>query len=284
MVGELSSRRDGRFLEAVFESLPAHVVVVDAMGTISFATARGAAFLGTTVDELVGRSVLDLVTHDTAWAYAAGLALATDYPDLTLGPLRVELVGGDGSIKTADLWARNELDDPVVAGIVCLLTEETAAMGLAEAMASVAEGAPFLTVAAQALSAMAGHPVVAPAALVHPAGDGTWTTLVDTGVPNSLAALPDDGPWKVAAQTGIRQLHDVEDLPPAVAEGARAAGFHAAWCEPVPPGTVPAEHVLVVWRHRPGNPSPNQVRSTFQAASILGLAMASASVTAQPPA
>ncbi len=278
------NRRDGRFLEAVFESLPAHVVVVDAMGTICFATTRGAEFMGTTVDELEGRSVLDLVTHDTAWAYAAALAMATDYPDLTLGPLRVELVDGDGTVRTADLWARNELDDPVVAGIVCVLTEETAAMGLAEAMSSVAEGAPFLTVTAQVLSAMAGHPVVAPAALLHPAGDGTWTTLVDTGVPATLATLPGDGPWQVAAHTGVRQLHDVDDLPAGVAEAARAAGFHAVWFEPVPPGMVPAEHVLVVWRHRVGNPSPNQVRSTFQAASILGMAMRSATLAAHTSA
>ena len=101
------------------------------------------------------------MAEETAWAYAAAVAMAGDHPDVVMGPMRVTIVVGDGRVKAADLWATNRLDDPVVKGIVCLLTPETTAVGLADAVNAVANDADLPTVAARVVRAMQGHPTVA---------------------------------------------------------------------------------------------------------------------------
>jgi hypothetical protein len=258
---------------------------------------------------------LDFVDDQTAWAYAAAVAMATDYPSTSMGPLRVTFIGDHGT-RSADLWATNHLDDPAIEGIVCLLTEETAAVGLGEAIESVAVGSDLATVTARVTRAMRGQPVSAHAAVVRRGDDG-FTVIADGGftvvaddapkpatdlaggdppsddpdhriitapagdlLPGRSPRLPaallaDDRPWRDAVTTGIRVLHaTLDDLRPDVQAAARAAGFAALWVEPVRPlGEQPADAALVLWRSRPGPPSPNQLNSIHQAAGILTVAV-----------
>lgn len=256
---------------SLLEALPSSVVVVDGVGTLLFVTEAAARIVGRSPSELEGHSVLEFVTPDFAWAYASAVAMAGDYRDVTMGPLRVEFVRPDDSIVSAVLWAENRLDDPEIGGIVCVLTQETVAMGLTEAVTAVAATEPVERVALLVAQAMTGAPVQSDAVVVVP-NDHDWHPLVDTALDPRLCGADPDGPWEVCAHTGIRALHPTLDtLPTAVADAAAAAGYAACWAEPVatPDGRVRA--VVVIWRHRPGGPSPNQVTSVFQAASILAL-------------
>lgn len=275
-MGATSDRRDAGFLDAVLQALPAGAFVVDAVGTIMYATDRAAEAVGQTSDHLVGESVLGYVSAETAWAYAAAVAMATDYPDVTMGPLRVELVRSDGRKRTADLWATNRLDDPIIGGIVCLLSDETAAVGLAEAMSSLAEDAPLEAIAGHVVHAMHGQPINADAALLVPTRDDPtrFELLGPTELPAELldAAAPSA---RLAIETGIRQLHgDLAPLGAVVTDVAAAAGMAALWVEPVPAGLPPGDAALVLWRPRAGVPSPNQMTSIYQGAAICGLAFA----------
>ena len=60
-------------------------------------------------------------------------------------------------------------------------------------------------------------------------------------------------------------------LTPSLAAAARARGRSTVWVEPVGSGPPPARGALVVWRERPGRPSPNQLNALHQAAAILAL-------------
>ena len=261
-------------------ALPAATLVIDAVGTVLSASENAASALELGVDDLIGRSVLDFVDAETAWAYAATVAMATDYPDVIMGPLRITVVAASGTRRNVDLWATNHLDDPAIGGIVCLVTEETSAVGIADAVSSVANGDPFGTVATHVAHAMTGHPVVADAFVVVP-HDHHFTCLTPTALAADLVDVADDDaagaePWRAAMNSGVRVIHeDLTRLPAVLHEAAEREGYAACWVEPVPGPTDEPAAALVLWRRRGGGPSPNQLHSIHQAAAILAVAIRS---------
>jgi hypothetical protein len=258
------------FLTALVEALPAGAFVIDTDGTIRFATRAAADLVDGAPEDLIGHSVLEFVDEDTAWAYAAAVAMAGDYPQMVLGPMRITIVPANGRQRSADLWAMNRLDDPVVQGIVCLLTPETTAVGLAEAVNAVANDASFGTVAARVVRAMQGHPTVADAVLLSAGPSGFRPVAASL---DDLPAIREGGPWDAALATGIRQLAEsVDELPTDLAADARERGFETVWVEPIGTGAPPARGVLVLWREHAGRPTPNELNAVHQAAAILALA------------
>lgn len=265
-------RVDADYLNALMGALPAGALVIDGGGTIQFATPHAAEVVGIEAEDLVGRSVLEFVSEETAWMYAAAVAMATDYPDVVMGPLRVTLIAVGGRETRVDLWATDHTSNPQVNGIVCLVTPETAAVWLGEAVDALATDLGFAAVADRVVIAMRGHPVTADAVLLDPSADAD-TALAAAAVPPELCAGYDGSPWQVAALTGIRQLHpDLASLPDGLRWAAEAAGYGAVWAEPVVVRDVPQPVALVMWRRTPGNPSPNELSTIHQAAGIVALA------------
>jgi hypothetical protein len=258
------------FLSALVDALPAGAFVIDLDGKIRFATPGAAALVDREPTELIGRSVLEFVDEDTAWAYAAAVAMAGDYPHVVTGPLRITIVGAAGQQKTADLWAMNRVDDPVVAGVVCLLTPETAAVGLAEAVTAITTDATFSTVAARVVRAMQGHPTVCAAVLLSAGPSGFRIVAASR---DDLPAIVPGGPWDEAVATNVRQLPEsIDELPAEIAADARRRGFETVWVEPIGMGDAPARGVLVLWRSHVGRPTPNELNAVHQGAAILALA------------
>jgi hypothetical protein len=201
------------------------------------------------------------------------VALATDYPEVTMGPLRVSFVGANGTLRTGDLWSTNRLDDPVIGGIVCSISDATTAMGLGDAMAAIAHGTSEEALIHVA-NALRGQPVCADATLIMEDTTGRTVRAFGDETDQAVLTASNDGPWITATETGIRQLHpSFEVLPPAVAEPAAAVGYRACWVEPLPRMEPTRPASLVLWRRRPGNPSPNQLRSISQAAAIAAVAL-----------
>lgn len=263
----------GRLLAA----LPAAAFVIDGVGTIKYATETAAALVGRQAEDMVGESVLSFVDAQTSWAYAASVAMATDYPTVYMGPLRITFTSTSGE-RTADLWAMNRLDDPDIGGIVCLLTEETAAAGLGDAIAALANNEDLDEIIRRVASAMRGHPVVAAAAVAIRKAGGSYRIVRPSGQDAEDLVddlFTDDSLWAGAVGSGQRRLcGDLDTIASTTREAAAASGFHAVWVEPVPgPGDEPCPAALIVWRRRPGNPSPNQLNSVHQAAGILSIAL-----------
>lgn len=273
MSPETEPHLSAEYLGAVVGALPGGVFVIDDGGTIRFATPEAASLVDRKPDELVGHSVLEYVDEETAWAYAAAVAMAGDYTDVVVGPLRVMVVSSTGVRRSADLWAMNRLDDPVLQGIVCLLTPETAALGLGEAVMAIAAKAPFVTVVTRVVRAMGGHPTVARAAVLSTGPTGL--RLVGDTATGDLPDMSGPGPWLDAAATGVRHLAaSLEDLPDEVALKAGALGYQTAWAEPIGRVGDPPKGVLVLWRRTRGRPSPNELNAMHQAAAILTMAWA----------
>ena len=269
MVPAMSGGGQPDFLRALVESLPAAAFVIDTEGTVRYATTAAAELVERAPEELVGHSVLEFVDEDTAWAYAAAVAMAGDHPDQVMGPMRVTIVTSTGATRSADLWATNRSSDPAVQGIVCLLTAETTAVGLAEAVTALANDADFPTVTARVVRAMRGHPTVADAVLLS-AGPSGFRPVAATR--EDLPAPVADGPWDVALSTGVRQVCDtIDELPDAVRADAAQRGFATVWAEPIGSAGTP-RGVLVLWRDHPGRPTPNELNAVHQGAAIIRLA------------
>lgn len=257
----------------LLEALPAAVFLLDRMGSVRFATPQAADLVGHTPESIEGESILNFVAEHQAWSAAAALAMVTDYRGITTGPLRVSFIDGQGREHHADIWADNHLDDPDLEGLVCLLTPETVAVWLGQAVEAVARGADLSAVADHVVTAMRGHPVVADAALlVGSSPDSSMGQLGPSDVPSALVADDPSTPWRIAVQDRRRQIHATLDaLPTHVASAASDAGYAAVWSEPIQTGCHDAA-ALVAWRRRPGMPSPNQITLLHQAGSILELA------------
>ncbi len=264
---------DDQYAARLLRALPGAAFVIDAVGTVLYATEQAAHVVGRNAEDVIGTSVLTFVDAQSAWAYASAVAMATDYPTVTTGPLRVSLITPGGEARYVDLWASNRLDDPAIGGIVCLLTEETTAVGLGEAIESVAGGEDLHTIAAKVVRSLQGHPVVADAAFViHSAPADRFVAFTSTRVADAIIAEATEA-LRQAIATGVRVLHpDLDALPGAWRDAAHAAGYEALWIEPVLTADRPSPGALLVARQRHGNPSPNQLNSLHQAAAILAVA------------
>ncbi|MBI2706213.1 MAG: PAS domain-containing protein [Actinobacteria bacterium] len=258
---------DAAYAERVLGALPGAVFVIDGVGRVKFATAPAAALVERTPGELVGMSVLEFVSEESAWMYAAAVAMATDYADVITGPLRVTFTAG-GEERRVDVWATNRLDDPGIEGIVCLVNAETAAVWLGEAMEAAGTGAPPSTIASRVVTAMRGHPVAADAIVLSPTPDGLGP-VVPTKLDRRL--YRGRGPWHETLATGSRRHVDAADLGADLQQAATTAGYEALWVEPVLGRDSQVIAVLLLWKARPGGPSPNQLSSIHQAAAILRL-------------
>jgi hypothetical protein len=260
------------FLTALVQALPAGAFVIDTDGVVRYATPAAAELVDAEPETLVGRSVLEFVDEDTAWAYAAAVAMAGDHPQVVMGPMRITIVGRGGRQRNADLWAMNRLDDPDLQGIVCLLTPETTAVGLAEAVNAIANDALFTTVAARVVRAMRGHPTTSEAVLLS-AGPSGYRAVASSR--DDLPPILPGGPWDRAVESGIRQLPSVVDeLDAEIADAVRACGYETVWVEPVGAVEAPPRGVLVLWRDHAGRPTPNELNAVHQGAAILALAWA----------
>jgi PAS domain-containing protein len=269
MVPAMSGGGTPDFMSALVEALPAAAFVIDTEGTVRFATEAAAELVERAPAELIGRSVLEFVDEDTAWAYAAAVAMAGDHPDQVMGPMRITIVTAQGKIRAADLWATNRSNDPAVQGIVCLLTAETTAVGLAEAVTALANEADFPAVAARVVRAMRGHPTVADAVLLSAGPSGFRPVAASR---EDLPAPLADGPWDAALSTGVRQVCEtLDELPDAVRTDAVDRGFATVWVEPIASAGTP-RGVLLLWRDHPGRPTPNELNAVHQGAAIIRLA------------
>lgn len=267
--------RDLTFFSNLLTTLPAALVVVDAVGTVSFASGRVRDLIGREPDDLVGHSVLEFVSAETAWAYAAAVAMATEYDDVLMGPLRISLLHLSGEEVHAELWAANRLDDPELAGISCVITPTSTATHLTEVATRVTQDEPLEVIAGGIAAAMRGHPVTADAIVLVRTDDG-YAALGETTIDPELVDVLGHGPTTVfdeAHRSGVRQLHgDLDGLDDLAAGALRAGGYRALWVEPVAvPGTR-TDALLVVCRNHPGNPSPNELTRVYEAASLLALA------------
>lgn len=261
---------DDRWL---LDHLPGAAFAIDETGLITAGSARAAALVGRSITEFVGSSILEYVDPDAVWAYAAAMntAIATTFEDTYGGPVRIAVCGPDGRKVAADLWSSNQ---PVGGGrgLVLLLTEQTVALGIAEAVALAGDGAPYADVAAMTVGALAGFPVIADAA-VFDLRDGRPVVVAGNVAASLVDGTAGDEPWRrVCAGAGRVLCPDVDALPPALADLAAAAGYRALWVEPIAYGDGAPTGALALFRRLAGDPTSNELANVHHAVCVLALA------------
>ena len=257
----------------VLDHLPAAVLVVDESAVIVAGSKRAADMVGRTMDEFVGSSILEYVDPDAIWAYAAAMNVAMDWTtsDVYGGPVRIAVQGPEGHKVAADLWSSNQIGASGPQAMVVLLTEQTVALGVAEAIALAATGAPYEDVAKMTAGALAGFPVIADAA-VFIAGEAGPELLASQVASSLVDGTAGDDPWRQAIARGTRVLYPrVEDAPAPLSDLMAAAGYQALWVEPVALGTDEPTGALALFRRIPGEPTPNELASVFHAAASLAI-------------
>jgi diguanylate cyclase (GGDEF)-like protein/PAS domain S-box-containing protein len=100
----------------LFASLPDPVFVIDAAGTLVFASEAVPKALGWEIDEWLGRNALEVVHPDDL---EMALVSLDSIGDKDVGsPIDIRLQTSDGSWRYFEMVGANLLDDPEIAGIV----------------------------------------------------------------------------------------------------------------------------------------------------------------------
>jgi diguanylate cyclase (GGDEF)-like protein/PAS domain S-box-containing protein len=290
--------------EAVLDAAPRTLMVLDATGTILWVNAAGQMLASLPVADLVGRNILSFVEPDD-------IALVVESIEYLLAnqgvfrPMEFRYRRADGVVGVAEAVSANRLDDPTIRGIVVQVHDVTERRLTDEVLEVIAAGGAFdevLRLLANLLEVEVGDcraivgvdphlgrfvtaassrdilddAVVAP--VVDPEA-ATSAPDASVGEPNQTAPAeaPErpSTPWTEAIDQGRAVIHaTLDDLDPELAADARGLGFGACWVFPVlQPITRTVAAGLIVWRARPGSPSPGERVLVERIGRLLSLAL-----------
>jgi diguanylate cyclase (GGDEF)-like protein len=265
--------------QADLDLLPVGVAHVDAAGTIVRANRMIGELVGVPVAAVVGRSLFDFAAGDLD-RYAAMLDFSTGYTDALMGPVAVTYRRADGSLRHSALWARNHLDDPDVAALVCTFVPEDTSGGLAAALASVAEGDDVDDTLALLSAALRGNPFEARGCWLVRDGSGRRLAGDADLIDATRAALAQPGDWWRATRGAGLVTCDDTRHGDEYDRLLSAAGIVAWWALPCQ-GSDDADAAILVLRTELGPMSPLQHEQLEQLATTAGLAFQRAALQAR---
>lgn len=236
-------------------------VVIDDTGVARWASSSIEELLGYRPDELVGRSMLDVVAPESLDAAVAELATAEAYVTTHtgspawegLGPT-LRLVRRDGSRVSCALAVATPVRTGL-AGFVIQLRRADSASALEDTLVAMSQGSPLRTVLGGVAAMLTGElPAATVSIYCRPApGRPLEHQVGPAQLRHALVALAEpDSPWAGAFDApGTIVEHPVELLPDHLREAAHAAGFRWLVVLVVPAGDdgrPPA--VIAIWsRH-----------------------------------
>jgi diguanylate cyclase (GGDEF)-like protein/PAS domain S-box-containing protein len=232
------------------------ITLIDAEGTIRWASASVERFFGWTPSALVGQRFDAVVAPESLTEiYEAFTAIDEAFEVTPWGGvgLPVDLLHADGRTIACELAVVTTRRTGLPWYIVHVrrVGYERA---LDMAIEAMAEGAALGDVLLRLVSALE-HMVPDSAVTIGDRWSGTRFAV--TAGPTGRLLTPEPGaPWTKAIETGKDFALELPELSGPVAALARAEGYQACWVHPV---TLPtdAEPVaaVVLWRRRPGRPS-----------------------------
>jgi len=242
---------------AIVDATAHSFVIIDAEGTITYAS--------TSVHQLSGWLPADLVGHNMIQFIAPGdreraLTAFAEMDEATSGtlnlPIVFEALRPDGQPIWLEIGAMRytELSDiGDFDGTVFRLRGWSHNHHFNLFLEALLSSQPFPDVAAPLCESIR-LALFAQGALLHHGFDGSRFLGADgTGVPRSCAPI-DEGPWRQAALEGRPVFATVADLPPRARLAAEDPGYQAIWCVPVEDTEGRVRAVLSVWRTAPGPP------------------------------
>lgn len=231
----------------IIEAIRIPTVLIDDLGTMLHVNPAASEQFGWTVEELVGRSVLDFTTPEAVDTAIQSLADLAAHDELGIGvPTVFPVLDAQGRATWWAIGAAPLQDDPDVGATVLWFMPWSAQLLFDESLASLTAGAPLDEVL-EHLGPAITTALEAVGTSVHHAFDGeVFFGTSGPGLPDGL--LAGAGPWTEAARTGVPSYAGLDALG---AEGralAEAAGIAGSWSIPVPASPAVDPAVLTVWR------------------------------------
>ena len=252
-MGERSE--DPELLIRLLDRAPAAVVLVDAETTIRWVNAPAADLFGYSIDEAVGRSVLEFLDPD--WDPEAFESIGTAMGGQGLRqPMLFRVLRGDGSKAIVEVTANSQMDDPVLGGMVAYVRPWGERWLLDQALEAMAASRPLAETLRLLVAVAEAETLTADAALLHGWHDGRFSAAeASAGLPPALVGPTLDQPpavveaWAPIVAAPVGAVHAVDDLPPVLATPASAAGYRTLWVWPSSAhgGVAPAV-TAVAWR------------------------------------
>ncbi len=250
-------------LAKLVHGAPVAMIVVDAVGTITFCSDAVTPLFGYGPDELVGTNMLDHVDLDWNPIALESIVSAMAAEGLRL-PMLFRIGHADGQRSVVEVTAHAAMDDPVVQGLAVYIRPWNEQSGIDDILEALAGDETLTTKLGLFVRVMAGETLRSDGAVLYAPADGRFDRVVaapdlDPVLRDALtggdlgAAGPDDTPWLRALATGEDQLVRADNLPAPLAEAATRAGHHACWAFPVRGAGGDVDATLVLWRRHPGD-------------------------------
>ena len=276
-------RDDPELLVRLLDHAPAAVLLVDDQTVIRWANRPGATLFGYSVDEVVGRSVMEYLDPD--WDPEAFESIATAMGGEGLRqPMLFRVIRADGTRTIVEVTADSQMDDPVLGGMVCYVRPWQERWLLDRALEAMAAHRPLVETLRLLVAVAEAETLEADAAVLHGRrGDGFAAAVASSGLSGPLVgptgALPDAvlAAWApiVGAEAGA--VHAVDELPEVLREPAAAAGYRTLWVWPAEDRSDGVAATVVAWR-REDHLDVDQTRRQAMArlARVAGLVVARA--------
>lgn len=249
-------------LAKLVHGAPVVMIVVDAVGTITFCSDAVTSLFGYRPDELVGTNMLDHVDVDWNPIALESIVSAMAADGLRL-PMLFRIRHADGQRSVVEVTAHAAMDDPVVQGLAVYIRPWNEQAGIDDILEALAGDETLTTKLGLFVRVMAGETLRSDGAVLYAPADGRFERVVsapdldpvlhDALTSGGLGGAGDDAPWERALVTGEDQLVPAADLPAPLAAAAARTGHHACWAFPVRGSSGEVEATLVLWRRHPGD-------------------------------
>ncbi len=116
---------EGFRADALVEGLPDALLVIDEMGTVTFANAAAQVLVGRSIRNLIGTNAIELIDPDEHGLAVEALGnAAARGPGLQL-PVTLRVPTPAGERRVVELLGNNQLDDPSVRGMIIVARDVT---------------------------------------------------------------------------------------------------------------------------------------------------------------
>jgi len=252
------------FYRRVLHELPAPTLVVNHAGQVVYGNRAIEQMGGWDPLATIGTSIVDYIHPDdvdTLTESFSELALSKESDTFSTpwSPISVRLIAANGTVIPVEITGTGGLNDPNVQSIVYDIRPGHEQDILRRGLTGLAQGEPIDSILQLITDMIALPPQALDAAVLEPAGDGTYRVIgaTDQELDAILQAAHDPQPWNIASSTPERTI--VSRYPGGAGEDLFAAGYREFWHVAPEPANNPNSYRIVACSRTIHRPAAGQI-------------------------